>query len=111
MRDILRRLKLELHPEKTKRVELSWGNYFRTGNASIKFQQIDSYVWWRLHRFMVKRRGGMGFEDAVLAEQTDDVFGVAVDHRVTVSGGELSDFVFVFEFCQSVFGFHFSTGR
>jgi group II intron reverse transcriptase/maturase len=132
VRDILRRLKLELHPEKTKRVELSWGkqgfdflgchlrkrmsgpiwdrerkrvyflqrwpstrsmkrvrhrvkeltdrrwlgakdvrvlirklnpvlrgwgNYFRTGNASIKFQQIDSYVWWRLYRFMVKRKG------------------------------------------------------
>ena len=132
VREILRRLKLELHPEKTKRVELSWGeqgfdflgchlrkrlsgpiwekernrvyflqrwpstrsmkrvrrrvkeltdrrwlgakdvrvlirqlnpvlrgwgNYFRTGNASIKFQQIDSYVWWRLHRFMVKRKG------------------------------------------------------
>ena len=132
VRDILGRLKLELHPEKTKRIELSWGkqgfdflgchlrkrlsgriwekerkrvyflqrwpstrsmkrvrhrvkeltdrrwlgakdvrvlirklnpvlrgwgNYFRTGNASIKFQQIDAYVWWRLHRFMTKRKG------------------------------------------------------
>jgi len=132
VRAILRRLKLELHPEKTKRVELSWGeqgfdflgchfrkrlsgpiwekerkrvyflqrwpstrsmkrvrhrvkeltdrrwlgakdvrvlirklnpvlrgwgNYFHTGNASIKFQQVDSYVWWRLNRFMVKRKG------------------------------------------------------
>ena len=34
-----------------------WGNYFRTGNAALKFIQIDTYVWWRLHRFMVKRRG------------------------------------------------------
>ena len=34
-----------------------WGNYFRTGNASHKFNQIDTYVWERLHRFMVKRKG------------------------------------------------------
>jgi len=34
-----------------------WGNYFRTGNASDKFVQVDSYVWRRLVRF-VTRRGG-----------------------------------------------------
>jgi RNA-directed DNA polymerase len=34
-----------------------WGNYFRTGNASIKFCQIDKYVWWRLFRLLVKKRG------------------------------------------------------
>jgi RNA-directed DNA polymerase len=34
-----------------------WGNYFRTGNAAEKFIQIDTYAWWRLHRFMVKRKG------------------------------------------------------
>jgi len=34
-----------------------WGNYFRTGNASEKFNLIDTYVWKRLHRFMVKRKG------------------------------------------------------
>jgi group II intron reverse transcriptase/maturase len=34
-----------------------WGNYFHTGNAAEKFLQVDSYVWWRLHRFMVKRCG------------------------------------------------------
>jgi hypothetical protein len=34
-----------------------WGNYFRTGNAAQKFIQIDTYAWWRLHRFMVKRKG------------------------------------------------------
>ncbi len=132
VREILRRLKLELHPEKTGRVDLSWGrqgfdflgchlrkrlcgplwekqrrrvyflqrwpsmrsmkrvrqrvkemtgrnrngvkdvrviirdinpvlrgwgNYFRTGNAAAKFNRIDSYVWRRLNRFMVKRKG------------------------------------------------------
>jgi group II intron reverse transcriptase/maturase len=34
-----------------------WGNYFRTGNAAIKFNQLDSYVWQRLTSFMVKRKG------------------------------------------------------
>jgi len=34
-----------------------WGNYFRTGNAAIKFRQADDYVVWRLHRLMVAKRG------------------------------------------------------
>jgi hypothetical protein len=34
-----------------------WGNYFRTGNAAQKFNQTDTYVWKRLHNFMVKRKG------------------------------------------------------
>ena len=34
-----------------------WGNYFRTGNAAIKFVQIDYYVVGRLRRLMVKRYG------------------------------------------------------
>jgi group II intron reverse transcriptase/maturase len=34
-----------------------WGNYFRTGNAARKFNQLDTYAWRRLHRFMVKRKG------------------------------------------------------
>jgi RNA-directed DNA polymerase len=34
-----------------------WGNYFRTGNAAVKFVQIDRYVWWRLVRLLVKRKG------------------------------------------------------
>jgi RNA-directed DNA polymerase len=132
VREILHRLRLELHPEKTRRVELSrgrqgfdflgchlrkrmsgriwekehrrvyflqrwpsqrsmtrvrqrvkeltgsnrngvkdvrviirdinpvlrgWGNYFRTGNAAKKFNQIDTYAWSRLRRFMTKRKG------------------------------------------------------
>ena len=34
-----------------------WGNYFKTGNAAIKFIQTDTYVQERLRRFMVKRKG------------------------------------------------------
>jgi len=34
-----------------------WGNYFRTGNAANKFVEMDRYVAWRLHRFLVKKRG------------------------------------------------------
>lgn len=34
-----------------------WGNYFRTGNAALKFNQIDRYVVWRLGRLMRKRHG------------------------------------------------------
>jgi RNA-directed DNA polymerase len=34
-----------------------WGNYYRTGNAARKFNQLDSYLWRRLRGFQVKRRG------------------------------------------------------
>jgi len=34
-----------------------WGNYFRTGNAAKKFNQLDSYVYQRLRRFLIKRKG------------------------------------------------------
>jgi RNA-directed DNA polymerase len=34
-----------------------WGAYFRTGNAAIKFGQVDDYVAWRLKRLLVKRHG------------------------------------------------------
>jgi RNA-directed DNA polymerase len=34
-----------------------WGGYFRTGNASAKFNQIDSYVYRRLMRLLVRRGG------------------------------------------------------
>jgi RNA-directed DNA polymerase len=34
-----------------------WGNYFRTGNAAVKFRQADSYVVRRLRTLMVKKRG------------------------------------------------------
>ncbi len=34
-----------------------WGNYFRTGNAAIKFRQIDRYVVGRLRHLMGRKRG------------------------------------------------------
>jgi RNA-directed DNA polymerase len=34
-----------------------WGNYFRTGNAERKFNQLDSSVYTRLTRWMVRRGG------------------------------------------------------
>jgi RNA-directed DNA polymerase len=34
-----------------------WGNYFRTGNASWKFQQVDRYVNQRLVRLLPRARG------------------------------------------------------
>jgi RNA-directed DNA polymerase len=34
-----------------------WGNYFRTGNASNKFRQLDRHVVWRLKRLLIKKRG------------------------------------------------------
>ena len=34
-----------------------WCSYFRTGNASLKFQQVDSYVKQRLTRLIASRRG------------------------------------------------------
>jgi len=34
-----------------------WGNYFRTGNAAIRFNRIDRYVVSRLHGLMRKRYG------------------------------------------------------
>ena len=34
-----------------------WGNYFRTGNAADKFNEIDSYVWRRLRKLRLARKG------------------------------------------------------
>jgi RNA-directed DNA polymerase len=34
-----------------------WGNYFATGNASARFNQLDSYVWMRLRALVRKRHG------------------------------------------------------
>jgi RNA-directed DNA polymerase len=34
-----------------------WGNYFRTGNAARRFNQLDGYVWRRLLALRVKRKG------------------------------------------------------
>ena len=34
-----------------------WGNYFRSGNAARKFNQIDTYIWERLRQLQIRRRG------------------------------------------------------
>jgi group II intron reverse transcriptase/maturase len=34
-----------------------WGNYFRTGNAARRFNQVDSYVWRQLRRLRMQRKG------------------------------------------------------
>jgi group II intron reverse transcriptase/maturase len=38
-------------------VLLGWGNYFRTGNAAKRFNQLDTYVWQRLRSLRRKRKG------------------------------------------------------
>jgi len=48
IRDVIR----EVNP-----VLRGWGNYFCTGNASVKFQQVDRYVHVRLVRLLAKRGG------------------------------------------------------
>lgn len=34
-----------------------WGQYFRTGNVQVRFNQLDSYVWRRLLRLRLARKG------------------------------------------------------
>ncbi|HYW30166.1 MAG TPA: group II intron reverse transcriptase/maturase [Gemmatimonas sp.] len=34
-----------------------WGQYFRSGNAATRFNQLDEYVWRRLKTLRVKRKG------------------------------------------------------
>jgi group II intron reverse transcriptase/maturase len=34
-----------------------WGEYFRTGNAAKRFNQLDTYVWRRLKSLRKKRKG------------------------------------------------------
>jgi RNA-directed DNA polymerase len=50
--DDLRDVIADLNP-----VLRGWGNYFRSGNAAKRFNQLDSYVWRRLRRLRVKRKG------------------------------------------------------
>jgi RNA-directed DNA polymerase len=39
------------------RVVRGWGQYFRTGNATTKFIQVDLYVVERLRRLLRQRAG------------------------------------------------------
>jgi hypothetical protein len=34
-----------------------WGNYFRTGNASTRFNQLDGFVYRRLKALRLSRKG------------------------------------------------------
>jgi hypothetical protein len=48
IRDII----AELNP-----VLRGWGNYFRTGNAAKRFNQLDEYVWQQLRSLRLARKG------------------------------------------------------
>lgn len=48
----LRRVIRDLNP-----VLRGWGNFFRTGNASVCFNALDRYVWERLFRLRCARKG------------------------------------------------------
>jgi group II intron reverse transcriptase/maturase len=48
----VRRVIADLNP-----ILRGWGNYFRTGNAARKFNQLDGYVWRRLRNLRARRKG------------------------------------------------------
>ena len=58
-----------------------WGGYFRTGNAAIKFGQVDDYVTWRLKRLLVKRHGRQ-LRAGQAAQWTGDYFQALGLHRL-----------------------------
>ena len=58
-----------------------WGNHFRTGNAAKKFNQLDSHVWQRLKRFLVKRKG-RNLKAGEAAKWTRDFFWGLGLHRL-----------------------------
>jgi group II intron reverse transcriptase/maturase len=58
-----------------------WGAYFRTGNAAIKFGQVDDYVAWRLKRLLISRRG-RNLRPGQAAQWTPDYFHALGLHRL-----------------------------
>lgn len=48
----LRKVIADLNP-----IIRGWGQYFQTGNAAKRFNQVDSYVYQRLRSLRVKRKG------------------------------------------------------
>jgi group II intron reverse transcriptase/maturase len=50
-----------------------WGNYFRTGNASNQFIDIDRYVWRRL-KGLRRKRAGRQLHAGVAERWTEDYF-------------------------------------
>jgi RNA-directed DNA polymerase len=72
----LRRTIAQLNP-----VLRGWGAYFRTGNAAVKFGQVDDYVNWRLKRLLVKRHG-RHLRVGQAARWTPDFFHALGLHRL-----------------------------
>ena len=58
-----------------------WGGYFRTGNAAIKFGQVDDYVNWRLKCLLIKRHGRQ-LRPRQAAQWTGDYFHALGLHRL-----------------------------
>lgn len=58
-----------------------WGNYFCTGNADRKFNQVDTYVWQRLRALRVKRKG-RALRAGEAARWTRDSFHALGLHRL-----------------------------
>jgi RNA-directed DNA polymerase len=58
-----------------------WGAYFRTGNAAIKFGQVDDYVHWRLKRLRMQRQGRQ-LRPGQAAQWTPDFFHALGLHRL-----------------------------
>ena len=58
-----------------------WGAYFRTGNAAVKFGQVDDYVNWRLKRLLLKRHGRR-IRVGQAAQWTPDFFQALGLHRL-----------------------------
>ena len=72
----LRALIAQLNP-----VLRGWGAYFRTGNAAIKFGQVDSYVARRLTRLRMQRQGRQ-LRPGQAAQWTPDFFHALGLHRL-----------------------------
>ena len=58
-----------------------WGAYFRTGNAAVKFGQVDTYVAWRLKRLRMQRQGRQ-LRQGQAAQWTPDFFHALGLHRL-----------------------------
>jgi group II intron reverse transcriptase/maturase len=50
-----------------------WGNYFRTGNATLKFNQVDHYVRQRLG-LLLARRHGLRYRHGAISRWSFDWF-------------------------------------
>ncbi|MGH8701403.1 MAG: group II intron reverse transcriptase/maturase [Burkholderiales bacterium] len=58
-----------------------WGNYFGTGNAAVKFGQVDAYVCERL-RGLLRKRKGRQLRAGEAAGWTHDYFRALGLHRL-----------------------------